>query len=58
MNFGGNQSYNRSDFGGPGLGQDDEQQQYAQMQGGYQQQMYGAPMGGQPAFMGGDMYAQ
>jgi len=57
-NFGNNQSFNRNDFGGPGLGQDDEQQQYAQMQGGFQQMYSGAPMGGQQQFanQGADMY--
>lgn len=59
MNFGNNQSYNRNDFAGPGLGQEDEQQ-YAQMQGGYQQNMYGNM--GQPQYagmnQGGDMYQQ
>lgn len=63
-NFGNNQSYDRSDFGGPGLGHDDEQQQqYAQMQGGFQQMYSGAPQGGQQQFggmanQGGDMQQQ
>ena len=63
-NFGNNQSYDRSDFGGPGLGQDDEQQQqYAQMQGGFQQMYSGAPTGNQQQFggmanQGADMHQQ
>lgn len=37
MNNYGGQQFNMNDFGGPGLDEDQQQQQYAQMQGGFQQ---------------------